>query len=182
MVVKNTKNSESEASNNIPYDRTAEVKAFDDTKLGVKGLLDSGITKIPRMFHHENLDINEISKGDSKLSVPIIDLQDIDTNSSLRSEAVDKIRSACKKWGFFQVINHGIGVEVLHEMICGIRRFHEQDSEVRKTFYSRDSNKKVRYFSNVNPFRGKGANWRDTISLFLTPDPPNPEEIPIVCR
>jgi len=83
MVERNTKNSESEASNNFAYDRTAEVKAFDDTKLGVKGLLDSGITKIPRMFHHENLDINEISKGDSKLSVPIIDLQDIDTMRQL---------------------------------------------------------------------------------------------------
>ncbi|ESW24324.1 hypothetical protein PHAVU_004G120800 [Phaseolus vulgaris] len=181
MVVTNTNNLESEASNSFTYDRAAEVKAFDDTKLGVKGQLDSGLTKIPRMFHHE-LDINEISKGDSKLSVPIIDLQDIDTNSSLRAEVVDKVRSACKKWGFFQVINHGIGVEVLNEMICGIRRFHEQDSEVRKTFYSRDSNKKVKYFSNVNLSRGKGANWRDTISFFLTPDPPSPEEIPIVCR
>ncbi|XP_020206497.1 1-aminocyclopropane-1-carboxylate oxidase homolog 12 [Cajanus cajan] len=182
MVVTSTNKLESEASNNSTYDRTAEVKAFDDTKLGVKGLLDSGVTKIPRMFHHAKLDLNEATKSDSKLSVPIIDLQDINTNSSLHAEVVDKIRSACKKWGFFQVINHGIGVEVLDEMICGIRRFNEQDDEVRKTFYSRDSNKKVRYFSNVNPFRGKGANWRDTISFFLSPDPPNPEEIPVVCR
>ncbi|CAJ1952661.1 unnamed protein product [Sphenostylis stenocarpa] len=182
MVVTSTDNLESEASDNFTYDRTAEVKAFDDTKLGVKGLLDSGVTKIPRMFHHAKLDTNEISISDSKFSVPIIDLQDIDTNSNLRAEVVDKIRSACMEWGFFQVVNHGIGVEVLDEMICGIRRFHEQDDEVRKPFYSRDSNKKVRYFSNVNPFRGKGANWRDTISFFLTPDPPNPEEIPVVCR
>lgn len=182
MVVTNTNNLDSEASKNLTYDRTAEVKAFDDTKLGVKGLLDSGVTKIPRMFHHGQLDMHEISKEDSKLSVPIIDLQDIETNSSLRVEVVDKIRNACQKWGFFQVINHGVGVEVLNEMICGIRRFHEQDAEVRKTFYSRDNNKKVRYFSNVNPYIGKGANWRDTISFFLTPDPPNPEEIPIVCR
>ncbi|KAK7380257.1 hypothetical protein VNO78_32763 [Psophocarpus tetragonolobus] len=66
-------------------------------------------------------------------------------------------------------------------MICGLRGFHEQDDEVRKTFYSRHTNKKVRYFSNVNPFIGKAANWRDTISFFLTPDPPNPEEIPLIC-
>ncbi|BAU02396.1 hypothetical protein LR48_Vigan10g084600 [Vigna angularis] len=173
---------DSEASKNFTYDRTTEVKAFDDTKLGVKGLLDSGVTKIPRMFHHGQLDMHEISKEDSKLSVPIIDLQDIETNSSLRVEVVDKIRNACQKWGFFQVINHGVGVEVLNEMICGIRSFHEQDAELRKVFYSRDNNKKVRYFSNVNPYISKGANWRDTISFFLTPDPPNPEEIPIVCR
>ncbi|XP_027922984.1 1-aminocyclopropane-1-carboxylate oxidase homolog 1-like [Vigna unguiculata] len=123
--------------------------------------------------------MHEISKKDSRLTIPIIDLQDIKINSSLRAEVVDKIRSACQKWGFFQVINHGIGVEVLNEIIGEIRKIHEQDAEVRKTFYSRDSNKKVRYFSNVNPFRGKGANWRDTISFFLIPNPPNPKEIPI---
>ncbi|KAK6781011.1 hypothetical protein RDI58_023195 [Solanum bulbocastanum] len=27
------------------YDRMSELKAFDDTKTGVKGLVDSGITK-----------------------------------------------------------------------------------------------------------------------------------------
>ncbi|KAG4941746.1 hypothetical protein JHK87_045617 [Glycine soja] len=27
------------------------------------------------------------------------------------------------------VINHGIGAEVLDEMICGIHRFHELDAE-----------------------------------------------------
>jgi len=80
------------------------------------------------------------------------------------------------------VVNHGIGVDLLDEMICGIRRFHEQDAEVRKSFYSRDMNKKVRYFSNNSLYRDPAANWRDSIGFFLTPDPPNPEEIPAVCR
>ncbi|XP_027359362.1 1-aminocyclopropane-1-carboxylate oxidase homolog 1-like [Abrus precatorius] len=171
-----------EAGNNFTYDRIAEVKAFDDTKLGVKGLLDSGVTKIPRIFHHSKLDLNGTSKSDSNFSVPSIDLKDIDINSSLRVEVVGKIQRACKKWGFFRVINHGIPVEVLDDMICGIRRFHEQDGEVKKMFYSRDNNKKVRYFSNVNPFKSQAANWRDTLSFFLSPDPPNPDEMPAVCR
>ena len=67
---------------------------------------------------------------------------------------------------------------------CGIRRFHEQDAEVRKTFYSRDSNKRVRYFSNGGLLRDldQPANWRDTIAFVANPDPPNPEEIPATCR
>ncbi|KAK7317821.1 hypothetical protein RJT34_02382 [Clitoria ternatea] len=164
------------------YDRTAEIKAFDETKLGVKGLLDSGVTKIPRMFHSSNLDLTHTSETDSNLSVPLINLKDIGKNSSLRVQAVAQIQIACKEWGFFQVVNHGIGVEVLDEMICGIRRFHEQDADVRKTFYTRDNNKKVRYFSNGSLYRDPFANWRDTIAFFQTPDPPNPEEIPAVCR
>ncbi|RDX90413.1 1-aminocyclopropane-1-carboxylate oxidase-like 10, partial [Mucuna pruriens] len=30
--------------------------------------------------------------------------------------------------------------------------------------------------------KDKAANWRDTISFFLSPDPPNLAEIPLVCR
>ncbi|KAG4991643.1 hypothetical protein JHK87_025100 [Glycine soja] len=184
MVATSTNQSELETSKkDSTYDRIAEVKAFDETKLGVKGLFDSGITNIPRMFHHAKVeDHTETMPNDSNFSVPIIDLQDIDTNSSLRVKALDKIRSACKEWGFFQVVNHGIAVDLLDEMICGIRRFHEQDAEVRKSFYSRDMNKKVRYFSNGTLYRDPAANWRDTIAFFRTPDPPNPEEIPSVCR
>ncbi|KAG4388312.1 hypothetical protein GLYMA_09G145001v4 [Glycine max] len=169
MVATSTNQSELETSKkDSTYDRIAEVKAFDETKLGVKGLFDSGITKIPRMFHHAKVeDHTETTPNDSNFSIPIIDLQDIDTNSSLRVKALDKIRSACKEWGFFQVVNHGIAVDLLDEMICGIRRFHEQDAEVRKSFYSRDMNKKVRYFSNGTLYRDPAANWRDSIVFLL---------------
>ncbi|WVZ05187.1 hypothetical protein V8G54_020254 [Vigna mungo] len=75
------------------YDRKAEIKAFDETKTGVKGLVDSGIKKVPRMFH-SGIDITENIATDSKLSVPLIDLQNIHTNPALRKEAVTKIRKA----------------------------------------------------------------------------------------
>ncbi|KAF0915105.1 hypothetical protein E2562_033694, partial [Oryza meyeriana var. granulata] len=35
------------------YDRLRDLKAFDDTKAGVKGLVDAGVTAIPRIFHHK---------------------------------------------------------------------------------------------------------------------------------
>ncbi|XP_057446270.1 1-aminocyclopropane-1-carboxylate oxidase homolog 1-like [Lotus japonicus] len=173
-----TGTNELEAGKDSRYDRKAEVKAFDDTKLGVKGLLDSGVMKIPRMFHSPKLDPPETenSPSDSNFSIPIIDLQD------RHVEVVGQIQSACKKWGFFQVINHGIPVGVLDEMISGIRRFHEQDADARKPFYSRDQNKKVRYMSNSTLFTDPAANWRDTISFNVYPDPPSSEEIPQVCR
>ncbi|AES62049.1 1-aminocyclopropane-1-carboxylate oxidase homolog 1 [Medicago truncatula] len=180
--------SEENKSSTSTYDRVAEVKAFEESKVGVKGLLESGIcvTKIPRMFHYPNLNLNMNSTHESdpssKFNVPIIDLQNIHTNPCLHAEVLDKIRSACREWGCFQVINHGIPDSVLDEMISGIRRFHEQEAEERKPFYTRDTSKKVRYFSNGSLFKNHAANWRDTISFYVSPDPPNPEEIPQVCR
>ena len=66
-------------------------------------------------------------------------------DSSLRSLVIDKIRDACEKWGFFQVVNHGIQASVLDEMIKGVHRFNDQDFEGRKKFYMRDETKKVIY-------------------------------------
>ncbi|XP_052118155.1 1-aminocyclopropane-1-carboxylate oxidase homolog 1 isoform X4 [Arachis duranensis] len=173
---------ELESVNDSNCDRKAEVQAFEDSKSGVKGLLDSGVTKIPSMFYVKLDPSDNTKQSDSNFSIPAIDLQDIDKSSSLRGKVVDQIRSASQKWGFFQVINHGVPEDVMDEMINGICRFHEQEAELKKPFYSRDSNKKVRYFSNSKLFRDYAATWRDTISFVANPDLLNPEQLPAVCR
>ncbi|KAF7808566.1 1-aminocyclopropane-1-carboxylate oxidase-like protein 1-like [Senna tora] len=178
MVI--TSSSELDAASDFNYDRKAEVKAFDESKAGVKGVLDSGVKKIPRMFHSGNLNLIESSENDSNFTIPIIDLADI--HSGIRCEVVGEIASACEKWGFFQVINHGIPNDVLDGMIDGVRWFHEQDCEVKKQFYSRDKKKKVMYYSNVNLFTDNPANWRDTIGFLTAPNPAKPEDMPEICR
>ena len=35
------------------YDRESKLRALDETKAGVKGLVDAGIEKLPRIFVHE---------------------------------------------------------------------------------------------------------------------------------
>ena len=168
------------AESDSNYDRKAEVRAFDESKTGVKGLLESGVTKIPRMFYSGELNnLKEISEKKSNFTIPIVDLKGIHNDSSQHIEAVEKIGSACQNWGFFQVINHGIPNDVLAEMIHGIRRFHEQDSEIRKKFYSRYLKKKVRYYSNVNMSKDRPANWRDTVFVANTA---KAEDIPEACR
>ncbi|GAU18221.1 hypothetical protein TSUD_175620 [Trifolium subterraneum] len=179
MVVKNI--NQLEEATDCTYDREAELKAFDDSKLGVKGLVESGVSKIPRIFHTQ-LETIENSGSDSKLSVPIIDLKDIHVNPARRVEVIDQIQNACHEWGFFQVINHGIPITVLDEMIDGIRRFHEQDADVRKEFYTRDGKKRVMYYSNGTLFSTQAANWRDTFSFTAAPGAFEPDELPAICR
>ena len=181
MVI--TSSSELEAASDSNYDRNAEVKAFDESKTGVKGLLESGVTKMPRMFYSGELNnLKEISEKKSNFTIPIVDLKGIHNDSSQHIEAVEKIGSACQKWGFFHVINHGIPNHVLDEMINGVCRFHEQDSETRKQFYTREKKKKFNYFSNGSLFSNNPANWRDTLGFLVAPNPAKPEDIPEILR
>ncbi|GMN53457.1 hypothetical protein TIFTF001_022597 [Ficus carica] len=84
------------------YDRARELKAFDDTKAGVKGLVDSGVTKIPRIFHQplESLTPSSVSVH-TNLSIPtIIDLENFGNDSIRREEIVNEVRDAPERWSF----------------------------------------------------------------------------------
>ena len=117
----------------LDYDREKELKAFDDTKAGVKGLVDTGIVKIPQMFV---IPIDELSSetsysGSTHLHIPVIDLKDIHERGAQREQVVEEIKRVSETLGLFQIVNHGISEDVMDDMIKGIRRFHEQPTEVK---------------------------------------------------
>ncbi|CAN8284305.1 unnamed protein product [Cochlearia groenlandica] len=170
-------------------DRFDEVTAFVSTKAGVKGLVDSDITQVPRFFHvpSSTLSNNNNNTSQLNLTVPIIDLGDIITdkdNIAARNTVVSKIKDASEKWGFFQLINHGVPLTLLEDIKHGVRRFHEEDTEFKKMYSPNDSNKnnKFVYNNNFNLYQTSPVNWRDTFVCYLAPDPPKPDQIPSLCR
>ncbi|KAK7324353.1 hypothetical protein VNO77_27886 [Canavalia gladiata] len=164
-------------------DRLSELKAFNDTKAGVKGLVDEGVTKIPSLFHHPpDKFVKASNLGNTEHTIPVIDLAKLGEDPSTRQEVIGRIREASETWGFFQVINHGIPVGVLNELIDGVCRFYEQDTEVKKELYTRDQMKPFVYNSNYDLYSSPALNWRDTFMCYLAPNPPKPEDLPAVCR
>ena len=55
------------------------------------------------------------SAGDAIRAVPVIDLGD--------PSAVDEIADACREWGFFQVINHGVSADLIERVWLQTRAF-----------------------------------------------------------
>ncbi|OWM85743.1 1-aminocyclopropane-1-carboxylate oxidase homolog 1-like isoform X2 [Punica granatum] len=185
MAVSN-QNKSIPAEDESKYDRrNRELRAFDETNAGVKGLVDAGIDKVPSIFNCTEFGFNgylNATPDGPGFDIPIIDLDGIQTDPARRSEIIRQVQDASEGWGFFQVINHGIPSSVLEETIDGIRQFHEQDTGVKKRFYTRDLRSKVIYMSNFDLYEAPAANWRDTFVCGVVPNPPDPEELPGVCR
>ncbi|KAL3751195.1 hypothetical protein ACJRO7_012076 [Eucalyptus globulus] len=162
-------------------DRAQEVRQFEDSKLGVKGLLDSGVKSLPPLFIHPP-DILPTAKpvGSKPKSIPTIDLSGFD--SDRRPLVVKEVASAAREFGFFQIVNHGVPPEVLDGTIKAMKAFHEQPTEAKAKIYRRESETGVAFFSNIDLLHSKAASWRDTLLIRSGPKLADLEEIPEVCR
>ncbi|XP_057783467.1 1-aminocyclopropane-1-carboxylate oxidase homolog 1-like [Salvia miltiorrhiza] len=172
-----------DAQSDSKYDRKSELQAFDDTKAGVKGLVDAGITKLPRIFLHPPESLKDIrTAAGAQFEFPVIDLERFDRDPSVRRKVVGEIREAAETWGFFQVVNHGIPIRSLEDMLDGVGGFMELDTEIKKQYYTRDFMKPFRFNSNFDLFSAPAANWRDSFYCVVAPTPPHPQQLPHLCR
>ncbi|CAD6267700.1 unnamed protein product [Miscanthus lutarioriparius] len=175
-----------EAAGGYDYDRRlSELKAFDDTKAGVKGLVDAGVTTVPTIFRHHRQDGPQVSSSSSSSCntisvIPVIDLSAAD--AAAREEVVAQVKAAAETVGFFQLVNHGVPGELLSEMLASVRRFNEEAPETKRAYYTRDARRKLRFNSNFDLFQSPAANWRDTLFCEAAPEPPRAEELPPAVR
>ncbi|CAM8925316.1 unnamed protein product [Rhodiola kirilowii] len=168
------------------YDRLKELKEFDELKIGCKGLADSGITTIPRIFHHPPETLPKFTEASKSASaslaeIPVIDLSGLESPERRRL-VVDQVRHAASTWGFFQVVNHGIPISVMEGTSAAIKAFHEQPHEEKIKHYKRDEMNGFIYSTNNDLYRSKAANWHDHIQIWTGPTPPLASDIPEICR
>jgi len=77
----------------------------------------------------EDLDTYPVAEsGTVAEQVPVIDVSSVieDASSHDARLAVDAIAAACRKWGFFQVINHGVSQDLIDRTWAQTRRFFAQ--------------------------------------------------------
>ncbi|KAK9684929.1 hypothetical protein RND81_10G243400 [Saponaria officinalis] len=167
--------------NHPKMSREEKLNELEKTKAGVKGLVDSGIKKVPNIFISPNVQQNESTdqtcQTDKK--IPVIDLRGIE-NEQQRGQIVNELLEASKKWGMFQLLNHGLPAETIHAMLDCVQKFNEQPVELKSEFYTRDEGRKVQYRLSLHRVT-QTAFWKDTITCrFEGPD--DLQACPAVCR
>ena len=162
------------------YDRQRELQAFDDTKAGVKGLVDAGVTAVPAIFHHapDSLPVLQQAAADGDTVAATMTIPVIDLSCARREEVVRAVKAAAETVGFFLLVNHGVAGGLLAETLAAVRRFNEAPAEAKRPYYFRGNARKVTFNSNFDLFQAPAANWRDTLFCDVAPEPPRPEELP----
>ncbi|CAO2034398.1 unnamed protein product [Urochloa humidicola] len=177
------------ASAATPYDRQAELRALDATKAGVQGLVASGATTVPRIFHvpdpnttiHAAVKPTQGAAAPPAAAVPVIDIGGAD-----HAAVVAAVRRAAAEWGIFLVKGHGVPQEVTSAALRAAREFHDADggegSEKARLFSRDPANKTVWYNTNFDFYESPVASWRDSLYITMEPNPPALGELPESCR
>ncbi|KAF3968293.1 hypothetical protein CMV_007804 [Castanea mollissima] len=102
-----------------------------------------------------------LSEVFSSASIPTIDLNNHDID-----DLVSKISRACEKFGFFQIINHGVPKELCQRVLAVVTEFFQLPPEERAQFLTTDHSKRVKVFNYYQKVEGQGRvlMWGETFT------------------
>ncbi|XP_071732755.1 jasmonate-induced oxygenase 2-like [Rutidosis leptorrhynchoides] len=110
-----------------------------------------------------------ITRSNDNLNIPVIDLFGLINGDNATQKAImDEISIACREWGFFQVVNHGINDELVDEVREVWREFFHQPIEVKQE-YANTPKTYEGYGSRIGIQKGAILDWSDYYFLNYLP-------------
>ncbi|XP_057510911.1 S-norcoclaurine synthase 1-like [Actinidia eriantha] len=98
----------------------------------VQALASKHLKDIPHRYIRPEVEFDEVSVDDS-WQIPVIDMSKLGGTGQLgHDDESEKLHRACKDWGFFQLINHGIS-ETIEEMKKVTEEFFQLSLEEKMT-------------------------------------------------
>ncbi|GLU17990.1 hypothetical protein SLE2022_343140 [Rubroshorea leprosula] len=147
---------------------------------GIKGLVDLGLTEVPKPYIQPPQE--RIDESSHHLQhQPPIDLSLLDGPDCDR--VAQQIVSAAETLGFFQVVNHGVPLELLESLKESAHAFFGQLPE-KKAVYRKDVSPSplVTYGTSFVPEKEKALEWKDYVSMKYTNDTDALQYWPNECR
>jgi hypothetical protein len=136
----------------------------------VQSLSDSGTPLIPERYVKPPLERPSInSTASMDVNIPVIDLVGLyGDDHALRAAILDQISIACREWGFFQVINHGVSPQLMDRAREAWRQFFHSPMEVKQA-YANTPKTYEGYGSRLGVEKGAILDWSDYYFLHYLP-------------
>ncbi|KAF9589819.1 hypothetical protein IFM89_028754 [Coptis chinensis] len=137
---------------------------------GVKGMIDSGLSEVPdRYIQPEHERINKKNMNSHVVSLPTIDLSALD--GPKHDQVVETLVMSAETLGFFQVVNHGLPIQLLEELKDAAHQFFNQPPEKKSVYLKGVSpSPLVKYGTSFVPEKEKALEWKDYVSMIYTSD------------
>ncbi|KAK0584640.1 hypothetical protein LWI29_016496 [Acer saccharum] len=156
------------------------LQSWPEPIVRVQSLSESGIKSIPERYikpllHRPSLKTDNFdddfkdNPDHPRINIPVIDLQDMfSSNKALRDETLSHISDACREWGFFQVVNHGVNHELMRSAREVWRQFFKLPVEVKQE-YANSPTTYEGYGSRLGVQKGAKLDWSDYFFLHYMP-------------
>ncbi|XP_022717387.1 protein SRG1-like [Durio zibethinus] len=100
----------------------------------VQELVKNPITTIPSRYLRPDQGNQIVSDAGSMPEIPVIDMDGLVSKESMDSELA-KLDFACKEWGFFQLINHGMSLSLVEKVKTETQDFFDLPVEEKKKYW-----------------------------------------------
>ncbi|KAK4563908.1 hypothetical protein RGQ29_006119 [Quercus rubra] len=132
-----------------------------------------GLTSVPASyaFTPSPSPSDQAVSEDPEDSIPVIDFSLLTSGTpDQRSQLIQQLGQACKDWGFFKVINHGVPESLMEAMIEGIRGFFNLTDEEKREFEGKNLLDPIRCGTSFNTSIDKVFYWRDYLKVVVHPE------------
>ncbi|XP_047327973.1 flavanone 3-dioxygenase 3 [Impatiens glandulifera] len=131
---------------------------------------EKGLSYVPHHPYNTPL-ANNLSSNPIVSDIPLIDISGLFTSTHLsqRGLVVRRIMDACRRYGFFQIINHGIEQSTMDEAISMGTKFFELPNHEKEKLMSSNVHKPVRYCTSIMAEIDKVRFWRVFLKHYAHP-------------
>ncbi|XP_039136498.1 probable 2-oxoglutarate-dependent dioxygenase At5g05600 [Dioscorea cayenensis subsp. rotundata] len=137
--------------------------------INVQSIAESGDTIVPYRYIKPPSHRPEILKSTpQEQTIPVINLAGLEGDEHACNATMHEISVACKEWGFFQIVNHGVRPELM-----------ERTRQVWRDFFHLPMEEKIKYANTPKTYEGYGSrlgiekgailDWGDYFFLNLLP-------------
>lgn len=135
----------------------------------VQSLSESEAPVIPDRYIKPPLERPTISTDATDVNIPVIDLQGFfEGDDNIRSTILCQISEACREWGFFQILNHGVSPQLMDRAREVWREFFHLPMDIKQS-YANSPKTYEGYGSRLGVEKGAVLDWSDYFFLHYLP-------------
>ncbi|GFP92174.1 protein srg1 [Phtheirospermum japonicum] len=146
------------------------LQSWPEPVTRVQHLSDSGIRVIPDRYVKKPSDRPSLFQpAVVQINIPVVDMRGLCSgDAEIRRRTASLVDGACREWGFFQVVNHGVSHEVMGRTREAWREFFKLPLETKQKYANAPSTYEG-YGSRLGVEKGITLDWSDYFFLHYLP-------------